>query len=214
MKHKLEALRRRTLEVLDLENTKTCSSSGGGITSLKLESKEEDASKLGRKLLIAITVCRNYLESFVADEVVSAAEEIINAATITEDGITLAQALAKLKSVKPKLEQEKAKKQKVDGDKEIVELQSLMKVIPDEEEFKAVLAFIQMLRSFDREDLETLWKLVKAKHGYTRPEEGYERVLWGDLKIMFEHHVEDTKRYPLTPATITEMLNKKLQADH
>ncbi|GJR59692.1 hypothetical protein Tco_1501854 [Tanacetum coccineum] len=103
MKHKLEALRRRTLEVLDLENTKTCSSSGGGITSLKLESKEEDASKLGRKLLIAITVCRNYLESFVADEVVSAAEEIINAATITEDGITLAQALAKLKSVKPKV---------------------------------------------------------------------------------------------------------------
>ncbi|GJZ05348.1 hypothetical protein Tco_0538623 [Tanacetum coccineum] len=34
-------------------------------------------------------------------------------------------------------------------------------------------------------------KLVKAKHGNTRPEEGYERVLWGDLKTMFEHHVED-----------------------
>ncbi|GJU70771.1 hypothetical protein Tco_1262176 [Tanacetum coccineum] len=45
--------------------------------------------------------------------------------------------------------------------------------------------------ALDREDLETLWKLVKAKHGYTRPEEGYERVLWGDLKTMFEHHVED-----------------------
>ncbi|GKD89982.1 hypothetical protein Tco_1365489 [Tanacetum coccineum] len=104
--------------------------------------------------------------------------------------------------------------------------------------------------NFDREDLETLWKLVKAKHGYTRPEEDYERVLWGDLKTMFEPHVEDTvwrnlqgnkvlnwklfdtcgvhfvrfqnmyvfmlvgKKYPLTPATIIEMLNKKLQADH
>ncbi|GJV00962.1 hypothetical protein Tco_1330232 [Tanacetum coccineum] len=56
---------------------------------------------------------------------------------------------------------------------------------------KRYSAFIQMLRSFDKEDLETLWKLVKAKHGYTRPEEGYERVLWGDLKKMFEHHVED-----------------------
>ncbi|GKD70269.1 hypothetical protein Tco_1324359 [Tanacetum coccineum] len=56
---------------------------------------------------------------------------------------------------------------------------------------KRYSAFIQMLRSFDREDLETLWKLVKAKHGSTRPEEGYERVLWGDLKTMFEHHVED-----------------------
>ncbi|GJU84898.1 uncharacterized mitochondrial protein-like protein [Tanacetum coccineum] len=53
-------------------------------------------------------------------------------------------------------------------------------------------AFIRMLKSFDREDLETLWKLVKAKHETTRPEEGYERVLWGALRTMFEHHVEDT----------------------
>ncbi|GJZ20987.1 hypothetical protein Tco_0558026 [Tanacetum coccineum] len=47
------------------------------------------------------------------------------------------------------------------------------------------------IREERREDLETLWKIVKARYGYTRPEEGYERVLWGDLKIMFEHHVED-----------------------
>ncbi|GKD67414.1 hypothetical protein Tco_1309522 [Tanacetum coccineum] len=113
-------------------------------------------------------------------------------------------------------------------DKETAELQSLMKIIPDEEEVavdaiplatkpssivdrkilkegkisyyqiiradgssKRYSAFIQMLKSFDREDLETLWKLVKVKHGSTRPEEGYERVLWGDLKTMFEDHVED-----------------------
>ncbi|GKA70641.1 hypothetical protein Tco_0776780 [Tanacetum coccineum] len=97
---------------------------------------------------------------------------------------------------------------------------------------------------------ETLWKLVKAKHWSTSPEEGYERVLWGDLKTMFDPHVEDQvlrnqsnyrvldwklydscgvhslrkqnvhihmvveKRYPLTPATIIDMLNRKLQADH
>ncbi|GJW80002.1 hypothetical protein Tco_0143977 [Tanacetum coccineum] len=36
---------------------------------------------------------------------------------------------------------------------------------------------IQMLQNIDREDLETFWKLVKAKHGLTRPDEGYERVL-------------------------------------
>ncbi|GJZ47156.1 hypothetical protein Tco_0600988 [Tanacetum coccineum] len=56
---------------------------------------------------------------------------------------------------------------------------------------KTYLLFSQLLKEFDREDLENLWKLVKAKHGNTRPEEGYERVLWGDLKTMFEHHVED-----------------------
>nr|GEX49868.1 hypothetical protein [Tanacetum cinerariifolium] len=40
-------------------------------------------------------------------------------------------------------------------------------------------------------DVETLWKLVKAKHVSTRPEEGYETELWGDLKVMFDPHVED-----------------------
>ncbi|GKD62572.1 hypothetical protein Tco_1300081 [Tanacetum coccineum] len=56
---------------------------------------------------------------------------------------------------------------------------------------KMYLVFSHMLKSFDREDLETLWKLVKAKHGSTRPEKGYERVLWGDLKTMFDSHVKD-----------------------
>ncbi|GJS16575.1 hypothetical protein Tco_0411047 [Tanacetum coccineum] len=115
---------------------------------------------------------------------------------------------------------------------------------------KRYSAFIHMHRNFNREDLETLWKLVKAKHGSTRPEEGYERVLWWDLMTIFEPDVEipvwrtmqnekvliwklfDScrvhflrlqsmhlfmlveRRYLLTPATITEMLNKKLQTDH
>ncbi|GJY61984.1 hypothetical protein Tco_0462641 [Tanacetum coccineum] len=42
-------------------------------------------------------------------------------------------------------------------------------------------SMIQMLQNINREELETLWKLVKSKHGNTRPEEGYERVL--NLKI-------------------------------
>ncbi|GKD96765.1 hypothetical protein Tco_1380662 [Tanacetum coccineum] len=42
---------------------------------------------------------------------------------------------------------------------------------------KRYSSMIQMLKSFDREDLETLWKLVKAKHGDTRPDDYYERVL-------------------------------------
>ncbi|GJR27040.1 putative ribonuclease H-like domain-containing protein [Tanacetum coccineum] len=40
----------------------------------------------------------------------------------------------------------------------------------------------KMLQGINREDLETLWKLVKAKHGLNRPVEDYERVLWGDLR--------------------------------
>nr|GEX55015.1 hypothetical protein [Tanacetum cinerariifolium] len=115
---------------------------------------------------------------------------------------------------------------------------------------KRYSSMIQMLQRIDREDLETPWKLVKAKYGNTRPEEGYERVLWGDLKVMIEPDIESKawrklqgnkvtiwklfslcgvhfvrfqnlhifmlveKRYPFTPATITEILNGKLQADH
>ncbi|GKA15314.1 hypothetical protein Tco_0695061 [Tanacetum coccineum] len=47
---------------------------------------------------------------------------------------------------------------------------------------KRYSSMIKMLQGIDREDLETLWKLVKAKHENTRPEDDYERVLWGDLK--------------------------------
>ncbi|GJW08045.1 putative ribonuclease H-like domain-containing protein, partial [Tanacetum coccineum] len=50
-------------------------------------------------------------------------------------------------------------------------------IIRADESSKRYSSMIQMLRDFDKEDLETLWKLVKVKHGSTRPEEGYERVL-------------------------------------
>ncbi|GJU35888.1 putative ribonuclease H-like domain-containing protein [Tanacetum coccineum] len=109
------------------------------------------------------------------------------------------------------------------------------------------LVFSHMLKSFDKEYFETLWKLVKAKYGSTRPVEDLYLIIWGDLKTMFEPHVKDRvwrnqqdyrvlnwklydscgvhslrmqhmhiymlveKRYPLTPVTITDMLNKKLQ---
>ncbi|GJW30217.1 hypothetical protein Tco_0047092 [Tanacetum coccineum] len=101
-------------------------------------------------------------------------------------------------------QEESAKKQKVDEAQETAKMKEHIRVVPGEEEVAIdaiplaikppsimYKVFSQLLKSFDREDLETLWRLVKAKHGYTRPEEGYERVLWGDLKTMFEPHVED-----------------------
>ncbi|GKE19476.1 hypothetical protein Tco_1427053 [Tanacetum coccineum] len=53
------------------------------------------------------------------------------------------------------------------------------------------MIFSHMLKSFDREDLETLYKLVKAKYESTRPVEDLDLVLWNDLKTMFKPHVED-----------------------
>ncbi|GJT91237.1 hypothetical protein Tco_1080082 [Tanacetum coccineum] len=100
-----------------------------------------------------------------------------------------------------------------------------------------------------KEGKKTDYQIIRADGSSKMPEEGYERVLWGDLKKMFNPHVEDQvwrnqqdyrvldwkiydscgvhslrmqhmhiymlveKRYPLTPATISDMLNKKLQCD-
>ncbi|GKA97607.1 hypothetical protein Tco_0825501 [Tanacetum coccineum] len=46
-----------------------------------------------------------------------------------------------------------------------------------DESSKIYLSMINMLHNIEREDFETLWKLVRAKHGNTRPEDEYERVL-------------------------------------
>ncbi|GJW33793.1 hypothetical protein Tco_0053825 [Tanacetum coccineum] len=51
--------------------------------------------------------------------------------------------------------------------------------------------FSQMHKSFSMEDLEDLYKLVKAKYRSTRPVEDLDLILYGDLKTMFEPHVED-----------------------
>ncbi|GKD42858.1 hypothetical protein Tco_1267503 [Tanacetum coccineum] len=145
------------------------------------------------------------------------------------------------KKADDELEQEPTKKQKVDDDKEREDVQQCFELVTEEDVAIDVIPLATKPAPI---------KLVKAKHGNIRPEEGYERVLWGDLKTMFEHHIEDEvwrslqgkkvlllrlydscgvhfarfkdmhvymlveKRYPLTPATITDMLNKKLKSDY
>ncbi|GJS46126.1 hypothetical protein Tco_0596247 [Tanacetum coccineum] len=47
---------------------------------------------------------------------------------------------------------------------------------------KRYSSMIRMLQDIDREDLQTLWKLVKTKHGDIRPEDEHERVLWDNLR--------------------------------
>ncbi|GJX28662.1 hypothetical protein Tco_0236741 [Tanacetum coccineum] len=56
---------------------------------------------------------------------------------------------------------------------------------------KMYRVFSQMLKSFDRQDLEDLYKLVKAKYGSTRPVEDLDLILYRYLKTMFGPHVKD-----------------------
>ncbi|GKB73309.1 hypothetical protein Tco_0934721 [Tanacetum coccineum] len=72
-----------------------------------------------------------------------------------------------------------------------------MEVVQDDEEIKGFYhliradgssnrysLMIRMLQNISREYLETLWKLVKTKHGNTRLEDDYEKVFWSDLKVI------------------------------
>ncbi|GKA93532.1 hypothetical protein Tco_0815518 [Tanacetum coccineum] len=73
-----------------------------------------------------------------------------------------------------------------------------------------------MLRKFDRQDLVDLHRLVMKRFKDTTPE-GYNLLLWGDLKVMFEPNAEDEiwikKRYPLIKEMLQKMLNWKLEAE-
>ncbi|GKD46486.1 hypothetical protein Tco_1271131 [Tanacetum coccineum] len=144
----------------------------------------------------------------------------------------------------------------MNDDQEAAKMKKLMKIVPDEEEvaLDAIPLATKPLSIIDwkivKEGKISYYQIIRADGSSKRPEEGYERVLWGDLKTMFEHHIEDAvwrnlrenkvlvwklfdscgvhfvrfqnlhvfmlveKIYPLTPATITDMLNKKPQADH
>ncbi|GJT83594.1 hypothetical protein Tco_1057936 [Tanacetum coccineum] len=83
----------------------------------------------------------------------------------------------------------------VDNDQEAAKINELMEIVPGQEEVKIdaiplgvkspSIVFSQMLKSFDRKDLEDLYKLVKAKYESTRPVEDLDLVLWNDLKSTF-----------------------------
>nr|GFA18399.1 ribonuclease H-like domain-containing protein [Tanacetum cinerariifolium] len=60
-----------------------------------------------------------------------------------------------------------------------------------DEKSQMYMIFSQILKSFDREDLEDLYKLVKTRYGSTRPVESMDYLLWSDMKTIFKPYVED-----------------------
>ncbi|GJT53015.1 retrovirus-related pol polyprotein from transposon TNT 1-94, partial [Tanacetum coccineum] len=86
-----------------------------------------------------------------------------------------------------------------DDDQEETEMKRHIEIVKDDEVAIDVIPLaikppmiVEYKINIHREDLEILWKLVKAKHRNTRPEEDYERVLWGDLKDRWskDQHIE------------------------
>ncbi|GJS57358.1 hypothetical protein Tco_0652142 [Tanacetum coccineum] len=82
------------------------------------------------------------------------------------------------KRARKEQQQESSKKQRMEEDKESDEVEAF-------------------------EDLLTLWKLVKTKHGDIRPEDEHERVMWGDFKVMFEPDIRSKVWRDLQGYTVT-----------
>nr|GFA30475.1 hypothetical protein [Tanacetum cinerariifolium] len=95
-----------------------------------------------------------------------------------------------------KLIQESTKKQKVEDDKENAELKQLIETILDEEEvaINAIPLVVKSLRIFD-------WKIHKER------KKSY-------YQISMQIYMLVEKKYPLTPPTLSMMLEKKLQIDY
>nr|GEV23099.1 reverse transcriptase domain-containing protein [Tanacetum cinerariifolium] len=70
---------------------------------------------------------------------------------------------------------------------------------------QAYQSFEDMLKGFDREDLDALWRLVKEKFGTAMPTKDKEKALWVELKRLYEPNAADVfwklQRYMHDPLT-------------
>ncbi|GJT32837.1 putative ribonuclease H-like domain-containing protein [Tanacetum coccineum] len=110
--------------------------------------------------------------------------------------------LGRKRAVKEQQE-ESSKKQKVEEERESEEVEEddeyklhkegmlvHYELIRADGSSKRYSSMIRMLQGIDREHLEALWRIVKGKYADTRPEDEFERVLYGDLRVMFEPDIK------------------------
>ncbi|GJX63319.1 hypothetical protein Tco_0296219 [Tanacetum coccineum] len=107
------------------------------------------------------------------------------------------------RTAETELEHEGSKRQKTneeqsaEEEKELSEeeLQKLMMIVLVEEVYvealQAYQTFDDMLKKFDRDDLDKLWSLVKEIFSSTDPTDDKERTSWVELKRLFEPDIDD-----------------------
>nr|GEW50912.1 hypothetical protein [Tanacetum cinerariifolium] len=84
------------------------------------------------------------------------------------------------------LEQETAKRQRIDEEAEELKRHLQILILRADGTHNLFLSFVTLLKNFDREDLETLWTLVKERFESTEPKNFSDDLLLSTLKIMFE----------------------------
>nr|GEW69422.1 hypothetical protein [Tanacetum cinerariifolium] len=101
------------------------------------------------------------------------------------------------------------------------------KIIRTDDTYQLYISFLSLLRNFDREELEALWRLVKERFSTTKPKNFFEDFLLVTLGAMFkkpdihaqiwktqrnEHGLAKLillveRKYPLIRFTLDQMLN-------
>ncbi|GJU79060.1 hypothetical protein Tco_1276130 [Tanacetum coccineum] len=79
---------------------------------------------------------------------------------------------------------------------------SYYQIIRADDKSQMYMFYIQMLKSFNREDLEDLYRLVKAQYESTRPVEDLDLLLW-DLYVI------SREEYPLAPLILFNDVGKE-----
>nr|GEV91513.1 ribonuclease H-like domain-containing protein [Tanacetum cinerariifolium] len=99
---------------------------------------------------------------------------------------------------------------KVDNDQEEPKMKMYMKIVSDDE------VAINAIPLATKPPIIVCWKIIKegkissyhiirADGSSKRPEEAYERVLWGDLKVMFEPNIESGRVLPIRIIRLTPL---------
>ncbi|GJR73788.1 putative ribonuclease H-like domain-containing protein [Tanacetum coccineum] len=90
---------------------------------------------------------------------------------------------------------ERVKRQVIANEEEIEkyckEEEVVYQIIRKDGSDKIYMSFRAILKDFLRDDLTELYRLVIKKYGANRHEKMYDRVLWGDLKTMFDPLLSD-----------------------
>ncbi|GJW02128.1 hypothetical protein Tco_1560984 [Tanacetum coccineum] len=125
-----------------------------------------------------------------------------------------------------------AKRQKTKYENEKEELKAYLDLVPREEFAMGIesLATKYPIVNWKTHDVMDLHRLVEEWYVTSRPE-GYDLMLWGDLRILFQPDEKDEnsyllmdngiaihmmieKKYPLTQEMLSKMLSRKLEVDH
>nr|GEX27971.1 hypothetical protein [Tanacetum cinerariifolium] len=89
------------------------------------------------------------------------------------------------------------------------------KIIRADGDHRLFMSFSTMMKNFDREDLESLWKIVRERLEKTEPKNYTYSYLPNTLKIMFEKPNVEASIYPLTHFTLEKMVDDvRLEVDY